>query len=102
MLSKCNQLETAYLYYIDMCLSDLAELVPFPYHRGRCTCYSDRLHDFSATIARSYKNVYINSFFPCTAKLWSSLSIECFPLIYDVSGFRSRISRHLLTVATLF
>ena len=26
------------------------------------------------------------------------LSIECFPLTYDFSGFKSRIHRHLLTV----
>ena len=26
--------------------------------------YSDRLHDFSGTIHRCYKDVYVNSFFP--------------------------------------
>ena len=40
--------------------------------------YSDRLHDFSVTIPRSYKDVYVSSFFP--ARLWNSLSIECSPL----------------------
>ena len=28
------------------------------------------------------------------------LSIECFPLTYDLSGFKSRINRHLLTVGS--
>ena len=60
------------------------------------------LHDFSVTIPRCYKDVYINSFFPRTARLWNSLPIECFPfpLTYDLSGFKSRINRHLLTVGS--
>ena len=52
------------------------------------TRYSDRSHDFSVTIPRCYKDLYVNSFFPRTARLWDSLSIECFPLIYDRADFR--------------
>ena len=37
------------------CSSELAQLVPLPYSRGRSTRYSDRLHDFSVTIPRCYK-----------------------------------------------
>ena len=55
------------------CSSELAELVPLPYSRGRSTRYSDRLHDFSVTILRCYKDVYVNSFFPRTTRLWNSL-----------------------------
>ena len=44
-----------YRYYFGRCLSELAELVPLPYSRGRSTRYSDRLHDFSVTIHRCYK-----------------------------------------------
>ena len=47
-----------------------------------------------------YKDVYVNSFFPCTARLWNSLPIECFPLTYDLSGFKSRINRYLLIVGS--
>ena len=82
------------------CSSELAQLVPLPYSRGRSTRYSDRLHDFSVTIPRGYKDVYVNSFFPRTARLWNSLPIECFPLTYDLSGFKSRINRYLLTVGS--
>ena len=39
-------------YYFGRCSSELAELVPFPYFRGRSTCYSDRLYDFSVVIPR--------------------------------------------------
>ena len=61
----------------------------------RSTYYSDILHDFSVTIAKCYKGVYVNSFFPRTASLWNFLPIECFPLTYDLSAFKSRIKRNL-------
>ena len=32
--------------------------------------------------------------------LWNSLPIECFPLNYDLIGFKSRINRYLLTVGS--
>ena len=86
-----------YRYYFGRCSSELAQLVPLPCSQGKSICYSDRLHDFSVTIPRCYKDIYVNSFFPHTARLWNSLPIECFPLTYDLSGFKSRINRHLLT-----
>ena len=89
-----------YRYYFGRCSSELAQLVPLPYSRGRSTRCSNRLHDFSVTIPRCYKDVYVNSFFPRTAKLWNSLPIECFPLTYNLSGFKSRINRYLLTVGS--
>ena len=95
-----DSLSLFYRYYFGRCSSQLAELVPLPFSQGRSTCYSDRLHDFSVTIPRCYKGVYINCFFPRTAKLWNSLPMECFPLTYELSGFKSRINRHLLTVGS--
>ena len=89
-----------YRYYFGRYSSELALLVPLPFFQGRYTRYSDRLHDFSVTIPRCYKDVYVNSFFPHTARLWNSLPIECFPLTCDLSGFKSRINRHLLTVGS--
>ena len=93
-----------YKYYFGRCSSNinwhqvLAQLFPLHYSRGRSTRYSDRLHDFSVTIPRYYKHFYVNSFFICTARLWNSLPIECFPLTYDLSGLKSRININLLTV----
>ena len=58
-----------YRYYLGSCSSELAELVPLPFSQGRSTRYSDRLHDFSVTIPSCYKDVYVDSFFPRTAKL---------------------------------
>ena len=87
-------------YYVSRCSSELAQLLPLPFSQGRSTRYSDRLHDFSVTIPRCYKDIYVNSFFPRTARLRNSLPIECFPLTYDLSGFKSRINTHLLTVGS--
>ena len=89
-----------YRYYFGRCSSELAQLVPLPYSQGRSTRYSDRLHDFSVTIPRYYKDVYVNSFFPPTARLWNSLPIECFPLTSNLNGFKCRINRYLLTVGS--
>ena len=90
-----------YRSYLGRCSSELAQLVPLPFSCGRSTPCSDRLHDFFVTISICYKNVYVNSFFPPTTRLWKSLPIECFPLIYNLNGFKSRINRHLLSVGSL-
>ena len=91
-----------YRYYFGRCSSELAQLVPLPFYGGRFTHYSDRLHDFSVAIPRCYKDVYVSSFFPHTARLWNSLPIECFHLSYDLSGFKSRINRHFLIFLCFF
>ena len=83
-------------YYFGRCSSEMAQLVPLPYSRGRSTCYYDRLHDFSVTIPRCYMD--LNNFFSHTVRLWNSMPIECFPLNCDLNGFKSRINKHLLTV----
>ena len=63
-------------YYFGRCSSELAQLVPLRFSQGRSTFYSGRLHDFSVTIPRCNKYVYVNSFFPHTSGLWNSMSIE--------------------------
>ena len=87
-------------YYFGRCSFELAEMVPLPYSPSRSSYYSDRFHDFSVTIPGGYKDVYVNSFFPRTARLWNFLSIKCFPLTYDLIGFKSRINRYLLRVGS--
>ena len=87
-----------YKYYFGRCSSELAQLVSLPCSRRRSTGYSHILHGFFVTIPRCYKDVYVSSFFLCAARLLNSLSIECFPLTYDLNGFKSRINRHLLIV----
>ena len=71
-LDQCRNvasLSLFYRYYFGRCFSVLAQLVPLPFSQGRSTSYSDRLHDFSVTIPRCYKDVYVNGFFPPTARV---------------------------------
>ena len=47
-----TSLSLFYRYCFGRCSSELAQLVALPFSRGRFTCFSDRLHDFSVTIPR--------------------------------------------------
>ena len=87
-------------YYFRRYSSELAKLIRFPQSCGRSICYSNRLHYFSVTVPRCYKDVYEYSFCSRTARFWNSLHAECFPLIYDVNGFKSRVNRHLLSLCS--
>ena len=75
-----------YRYYFGRYFSELVKLVPRPFSRVRSSRYSDRLFDFPVTIPRCCKDVYVNNFFPGTARSWNSLPRECFPLTYDLNG----------------
>ena len=48
---------------------------------------------FFVSIPNCFKNVYVNSFFPRTARFWNSLPSECFSLADELKWFR--INRHL-------
>ena len=100
LVQNVTSLSLFYTYYFGRFSSELAELVPLSYTRGRSTHYSDRLHDFSVIIPRCYKDVNVNSFFLRTARLWNSLPIECFPLTNHLSGLKSGINRHLLNAGS--
>ena len=92
--------EQVVLYCCNNTLKKRRANISLPFSPGRSTRYSDRLHDFSVTIPRCYKDFYVNSFFPPTARPWNSLPIECFPLTCNFSGFKSRINRQLLSVGS--
>ena len=53
-------LSLSYRYYFGICSSELAVMVPLRYSRGRSTRYSYRLHDFSVTISRCYKDLKLH------------------------------------------
>ena len=76
--SKSSQLTVSlfYRHYFGRCSYEPAQLVPLPYSQGRSTLYSDRLHDFSVTIPRCCMDVYVNSFFPRTVRLWTYDSFD--------------------------
>ena len=87
-------------YYFGRCSSELAQRISLPFSRGKSTRYSHRLHDFSVTISRCYRDAYVNSFFPRTARALNSLPLECFPLTYDLSGCKCRINGRLLNIGS--
>ena len=64
-----------YRYHFGRCLSELDQLVPLPYSRGKSTCYPDILHDFSVIIPRCYKGVY--SFVPNWRMRGGGCRIKC-------------------------
>ena len=94
--SKYSQFNSLSRYNIGRCLCELFELVPLPHSRGRVTCYPNWFHDSLVIIPKCYNGVYVNSFFPDTARLWNYLSTESFPLTYDVSNFKSRPNKHFI------
>ena len=85
-----------YGYYFGRYSSELAQLVPIPYCWGRSTRYSDKLLNFSVTIPRCCKDVYMNQFHSLQVRLWNSMHIECFPLTYDLISFQSIINSPLM------
>ena len=89
---KVTSLSLFYRYYFARCLSELAQLVPLTFSWGRSTRFFNRLHDFSVTIPRRYKDVYVNSLFPSTARIWNSLPIKWFPLTYNLNDFKFKIN----------
>ena len=92
-----------YSYYFGRCSSKLPQLVSLPHSCGSSSRYSNnRLHDFFFTIPRFYKDFYVNSFFPRTAKLWNSLPAERFPLTSDINCFKSRVKFIWLYLLNLF
>ena len=65
-LAHCQNvasLSLFYRYYFGRCSSELAQLVLLPFFRGKPTRYFHRLHDFSLTISRCYKDASVNNFF---------------------------------------
>ena len=93
------RLSLCYRYYFGRCSFELDQLVPLPFSWGRSTHSSDRLYDFSVTIRGCYKDVYVNSFFPCTVRLsaFRVLSSDLWS-----TCFKCRINRHLLTVGSFW
>ena len=95
-LDHCWNVVSCRYYYV-RCLSELSELVPLPDSCWSCTCYSD----IAVTIHISSKYVYVKNLLPHPAKIRNCLSMECFPLTYDLNGFKSRIKRNFLSVGSI-
>ena len=73
----------------------LADQILLSYSCGRPCCYFNRMYDFSVSIPRSYKDVYVSSTFSHTVRLLNFLHAKLFPLIYDLNGFMPRVNWHI-------
>ena len=92
---ECSHLKSI-LKVFGRCSYELAELVPLSHSYGRSTRYSNRLHDFSVNNPRFYNNVCVHSLFPCSGRpCFFFLPAKCFPLTYNLNGFKCRVDRHL-------
>ena len=82
------------LYYSRSSL-ELAACLPPPLPRPRCTRLSSHSHPYSVHLTNARVNQYLHSFIPFTGKLWNSLPFSIFPLSYNLTSFKSKVSRHL-------
>ena len=102
-LAHCRNMASLNLfhkYYFSRCSSELAELLHFLFLEVLLLVILLDCMIFLSYSPICYKDVYVNSFFPRTARLWNSLPIEFFPLTYDLNRFNSKISRYLVTVGS--
>ena len=81
-------------------------MVPFSYFCERSTHYFNRLLDFSVTVPRCYKDVYVNVRISMSVNFFAQgdsiifLPTECFPITYDLNGFRPRVNWYLLSLCS--
>ena len=95
---KVASLNLFWRYCSGRCSSELAEMVWPLYFRGRSSRYFHRFHNFSVSIHICYNDVYASSsFFPGTARLWSSLPAECLTRTNDVNFSKPRVNERLLS-----
>ena len=84
-----------YRYFHGNCSHDLANCMPPPLLRPRCTRLSTLSHPYSVQLSNARVNQYSHSFIPFTGKLWNSLPFAVFPSSYDLNSFKREVSRHL-------
>ena len=92
--SRICQILISLLLYLSLC----SNLSQFYFFRGGFNYWIVLL--YAIMLLLSSPLLYAKSFFPRTAWLGNPLPIECFPLTYDLNGFKSRIDRHLWTVSS--
>ena len=76
-------------FYAD-CSSELANCMPPPFPRPRCTRLSIFSHPYSVHFSNARVNQYLHSFISYTVKLWNSLTLSVFPPVYDLNSFQKR------------
>ena len=91
-----SALSLFYRYYHGQCSKELAACVPIPVTFSRSTRLCSASHPYQVVIPRCRTETFAATFFPRTAKLWNSLPLSVFPLTYNLTLFKHRISKFLL------
>ena len=84
-----------YRRYFGRCSSELAELVALTHSSGRSSHYSNRLYDFLSPFPEIIRISMSTVFFSTSARFCHYVSPECFPLTYDLKGFKYKVNRYL-------
>ena len=84
-----------YRYFHADCSSELANCMPPPLPRPRCTRLSTHAHPYTVQTPYARVNQHLHSFIPHAGKLWNNLPSSVFPPAYDLNSFKRRVSGHL-------
>ena len=86
-------------YYFGRCSLELAQLVPLAFfEEGLLVILIDSMIFLSPFLDVTRMSMSTVSFLAQLDSLWNSVPIECFPLTFYLSDFKSRTNRHLLTL----
>merc|ERR1712035_111623 len=77
-----------YRYFHANCSSELANCMPPPLMRPRCTRLSTFSHPNTVQTPYARVDQYLHSFIPFTGKLWNTLPSSVFPPFYNLGTFK--------------
>ena len=83
-----------YSYFHADCSSEIANRMPPPLLRPRCTRLSNFSHSYSVHLSIARVNLYLHYFMLSTGKLWNSFSWSVFPTAHNLNSFIKRVLRH--------
>merc|ERR1711980_84937 len=90
------------VFFHGNCSSELANCMPPPLRRPRCTRLSTYSHPSSVQLSNVRVNQHLHSFIPFTGKLWNSLPKSIFPPAYDLLLQKRSVKAPLLLNWPLF
>ena len=84
-----------YRYFHGRCSDALHQMVPPLKKFGRRTWLVNISHQYLLDIPKVKSKFHSQSFFPRTAVIWNSLPKSCFPDIYNLRLFKSKVNKFL-------
>ena len=84
-----------YRYFHGRCFDELHQMVPPLKKFVRRTQLANMSHQYILDILKAKSKFHSQSFFPRTASIWNRLPQSCFPDIYNLGLFKSRVNKIL-------